>query len=112
MSTRTLRRCQRAAIEAGVLIDTGKRSRQNYPIFIIDFQMIDEFRQTDELKKEVEQKMRASLRKPIDPDDAKEEQEQYAADEQGDYDQVEDAPFDPFDGDMTTTTPVREVAGC
>lgn len=112
MSRHSLHRLQRAAVEAGLLQDTGKRSRLDAPIFVINGQVLKEWAAKDALTHEIEQKFREGMRKPFDPEDAQEELDQFAAEDILGEDDVEDVPFDPFDGDMTTTMPVREVAGC
>ena len=91
-----IERLQRAAVEAGILEDTGERSRLDAPIYIINVEVINEFKKKDDLTHEVEQAFRAGKRKPIDPEDAAEEAAQFGDEDADDYDTVEDAPFDPM----------------
>ena len=90
-----IERLQRAAVETGILEDTGERSKLGAPVYIINVEVINEFKKKDELTHEVEQSFRAGMRKPIDPEDAAEEAAQFADEEDADYDNVEDAPFEP-----------------
>jgi hypothetical protein len=106
MSRHSLYRLQKAAVEAGLLQGTGKRSWLDAPIFVINEQVLKEWAAKDALTHEIEQKFREGMRTPVDPDDAKEEQDQFAAEEADNYDNVEDAPFDP----MSTAWPDHETA--
>jgi len=82
-SRRTLQRLQRAAVEAKVLEDTGKRtSGLDAPIFIMNVKLIEEFCAKDKLTREVEQSLRRSARKhKNDPDDVAEEEYGFEVDD-------------------------------
>lgn len=86
-----IERLQRAAVEAKILEETGKRSRLGAPIYIINLSVIEEFRaKANTTEDEVEQKMRALARRTkVDPEDAAEEATMFVAEDLACVDNVE-----------------------
>lgn len=82
MSRHTLYRLQKSAIDAGVLVETGEKSKLGYPKYIISFDLIREWVKKSELEREIQQKFRNLERTAkVDPEDAAEEEASFAAEE-------------------------------
>lgn len=107
-SRRTLQRLQRAAVEAKVLEDTGKKSGLDAPIFIMNVKLIEEFYAKDKLTREIDQSLRRSERKhQNDPGDIAEEAYGFEVDDLEGIDNEEDVMIDP----MAPTAPICVYCG-
>ena len=86
-------------MNAGLLEETGKRTRKHVPLYVINEAILKEWAAKDPIEKEIEQRFRELSSKPIDSEDAAEEAAWFVADEQNDHDQVEtEGPLDPDPG--------------
>jgi hypothetical protein len=81
MSRHSLYRCQKAAVDAGILIATHKKSRAGYPIFVIAFGLLQEWMEKKDYEREIKQVFANANRVPADPDDIAEELASFAEDE-------------------------------
>jgi hypothetical protein len=89
---------QDAAVEQGILEDTGKKSRLGFPIFRFNADKLKEFeRKANTLEDALEQEMKAMKRKyKNDPEDLEEERRMYEAEDMESGDQsTEDEGYNP-----------------